>query len=82
MPPYLSGKESMTMYDVQDAFNSWIEDCQSGESNMGNEPAEGFVIKSEMYMHLGGKYSRLDLKDVERYDRTIKNKIIGWVNTS
>jgi hypothetical protein len=41
-------------------------------------PAEGFVIKSEMYMNLGGKYSRLDLRDVERYDKNIRNKIIGW----
>jgi len=39
---------------------------------------EGFVIKSEKNLGLGGKYSRLDLTGEKRYTRKRLNKIIGW----
>jgi len=46
-------------------------------SEFSNDEGEGFVIKSEKYMDLGGKHSRLDLEGKERYDKSRTNHIIG-----
>jgi len=46
-------------------------------SRFGSEQIEGFVIKSQVFMDLGGKYSRLDLAGVQRYDRSRRNEIVG-----
>lgn len=46
-------------------------------SGFGSEESEGFVIKSEVFMDLGGKHSRLDLTGVERYDKSRRNEIVG-----
>lgn len=46
-------------------------------SKFGSEQAEGFVIKSEVFMDLGGKHSRFELDGAERYNRSRKNQIQG-----
>jgi hypothetical protein len=49
-------------------------------SAYGDVPREGFVIKSEVYRKIGGKYSRLDLTGVPRYTKNELNHIVGRMN--
>jgi len=48
-----------------------------GKSHFGSTIREGFVVKSEVDMTLGGKYSWLDLDGIERFDKSRTNQIRG-----
>lgn len=75
MPPILYISNNRKEYDINDTLN-WLTKSNS-ISHLSEEPREGFVIKSQENRKLGGKWSRLDLNEIDRYDKSRLNRIIG-----
>jgi len=77
LPPLLLNTTHKYDADYIIEYHS-LDRIQSAFANKA--PREGFVVKSEVNMTLGGKYSRFDLAGVERFKKDKTNHIIGHKN--
>jgi len=72
MPPLIAAGKKIT--PPRDAARYYTV---LNNSRFGDEMREGFVVKSEEFTNLGGKYSRFDLRGEPRYTKDKLNHIIG-----
>lgn len=77
LPPFWGHSRELSLYEIH-ILGTFLERCENGFSDWGDVQPEGFVIKSEVFMNLGGKYSRLDLTGEVRYTKDIMNRIVGY----
>jgi hypothetical protein len=77
LPPMLDKATKIT--PPEEAHHFYTLHANSG---FGDTVREGFVVKSEVHLFLGGKYSWLDLAGKGRYDKIHMNHITGgpWKN--